>query len=111
MNPHLTLPASVAPTLAAPEASPRRERRYGAPQRRRGEHGERNRLSLALAHFLRIAERRGAFGFALPDVTPIRATGGDDSTLKNTFDRHQRSRISPTVDLHMTIAVRDQATT
>ena len=52
-----------------------------------------------------IAEGGGAFGQAFPDILPIRAAGGHNPTLKNSFDRYQRSRVSPAVNLGVTIRV------
>src|SRR6266511_1033822 len=56
-----------------------------------------------------IAEGGSAFGKAFPDVTPVRAAGSHDSALNNAFDGHQRSRISPAVDLGVSVRLRHHA--
>src|SRR6266536_1153489 len=48
--------------------------------------------------FLRITEGGGALCESLPHVAPIPAAGGHDSALKNAFNRHKRSHVSPAVD-------------
>src|SRR5436189_3158825 len=50
-----------------------------------------------------IAERGGAFGTSLPDVTPVLAAGGQDPSLEDAFDRHQGSRVSPPMNLGVAI--------
>src|SRR2546422_9707261 len=47
-----------------------------------------------------ITERGGSFGFALPNAFPVLTAGGDDSALESASDRHQHSRVSPTVNSH-----------
>ncbi len=47
----------------------------------------------------------GAFGFALPHVTPVRAAVNCHKSLKDTFDGHQCTCVPPAMNLGVSVSV------
>ena len=62
-------------------------------------------VSFASAHCLWIAEGGSGFGKPLPDITPVLVACRNNPALKNAFDGHQRSPVSPPVNLGVSVRV------